>query len=41
MTVDGRIPESERLAFAQQAVKDQLPLIGASFKPLCVCKCSY
>lgn len=28
MTADGRIPESKRLALAQQAVKHQLALIG-------------
>lgn len=30
MSVDGRIPGSKRLAFAQQTVKYQLTLIGAS-----------
>lgn len=35
MTVDGRIPESQRLALAP-TVKHQLTLIGASFKPLFV-----
>lgn len=39
--MDGRIPQSKRLALAQQTVKYQLTLIGASFKPLFVCKCSY
>lgn len=38
--MDDRIPESKRLALSQQTVKYQLTLIGASFTPLFIWKCS-